>query len=114
MDALRKVIEDAEKDGIREGGTVTMVFEGQITGVKAWGGSPMLVVMESFGMPFEHSGYAALVANVRSLGEHAPKPEMEDADVFVSPTEPRRMAIVQTQEGMTLEQAEEFLRSKRS
>lgn len=107
---LRQFVMDSEARGVVEGGTVTLVLEGQITGVKAWGGTPMFVVMEYFGMPYEPDGYHALIHTARETTVAA----ITGAAVFVSPKEPRRMAVIQSQDGMTLEQAEEFLRNKRS
>lgn len=105
IDKLRDFIESLSQ---KQGGIVTMVLEGEILGNMAWAGTPVLVVMDYFGMPYEWVGYQSIMDGLVS------EPTLNDANVFSSPHNPRMLAVVQSQNEMTLEQAEEFLRRRRS
>jgi len=113
-DIVRKV-RSAAAAAPRQGGTVTLIEDDErggfrVIGSRAWGGSPMFVVLEYFGLPFTYANYERIISAVRSEGGR---------ELFIRPLEdqpddePARAAIVQTMGGWGLEEAEEFLKQHR-
>lgn len=96
---------------VREAGTVSLIESNEggkprVIGNRPWSGSPVLVVLEFFGLPCTEETYGRLMDSVM---------DKDGKDLFVRAEsdhvegEAYRAALVQTVAGWTLEDAQAFL-----